>query len=590
MSVVRSDRAAPVLAATPTGWPVGPTNSHSGAPNEHQRALSASGEPFALHGRTPLESSVIPKKGAPLVSMMFANAITHPPATNARRESRTHWRWLLALLAASALSLAFAASAAAGVGTGTPITLNSQWWLGNAGFGTIAPTAYLDDYGDVHLWGAAKQRICLNPRGCGGDPNLLGTLPPGPYTPQRNIFTIAHTNFGTYADVGILTNGQIWLIDPRPPAIKDYSLVSLEGISYNPSNGPSTQIQLNNGWAPDTRFNTIAPAAFADDGAVHLEGAAVLTTTPTPPNPTLLGTLPGLGPAGNVYAIAHTNFGTYADVEITGHGGAGPGDAQIWLLAPRFPAFTDYAFVSLEGITYRTDTGFVGSFGNLPVDLFTNWFNTPNGSNENTVAGLNYVSSYEDTAGIVHLHGGIAQTAPRGQGCCEPVAFIQDPAERPSWSVFEIVHTNFGTYADVEIGTDGEIQVIAPRPPAVTDYAFLSLEGLTFAAASPKFFGLAVRGADRHWSDGHGDTSQAAAARARGARSPRAPARQGRGRASGAPPGGTIAARLEPARHRRLLRAGRYQVTLHAVNGNILSVPAPPGPRTLVVLANGGFA
>jgi hypothetical protein len=146
----------------------------------------------------------------------------------------------------------------------------------------------------VHLWGAAKQKICINPRGCGGagPPNLLGTLPPGPYTPQRNVFTIAHTNFGTYADVEIMTNGQIWLIDPRPPAVKDYSFVSLEGIGYNPSNGPSTQIQLNNGWAPDTRFNTIAPAAYADGGAVHLEGAAVLTTTPTPPNPTLLGTLP----------------------------------------------------------------------------------------------------------------------------------------------------------------------------------------------------------------------------------------------------------------------------------------------------------
>jgi hypothetical protein len=46
------------------------------------------------------------------------------------------------------------------------------------------------------------------------------------------VFTIVHTFNGTYADIAIQTNGQIGLIDPRPPAVKDYSFVSLEGISY----------------------------------------------------------------------------------------------------------------------------------------------------------------------------------------------------------------------------------------------------------------------------------------------------------------------------------------------------------------------
>jgi hypothetical protein len=521
--------------------------------------------------------------------MMSANAITNSPATNARHGSRTHWRWLLALLAASALSLTFAASAPAGVGTGIPITLG-PWWSGSAGFGTIPPTAYFDDYGDVHLWGAARQKICVNPRGCAGlgAPNLLGTLPPaGPYTPHRTVFTIAHTFNGTYADVSILTNGQIWLIDPRPPAVKDYSFVSLEGISYNPFNGPATQIQLNNGWAPDTHFNTIAPAAFADGGAVHLEGAAVLTSTSPPPNPVLLGTLPGLGPAGNVYAIAHTFNGTYADVEITG-GGFGGGDAQIWLFAPRPPGVTDYAFVSLEGITYRTDNGTVPLFGNLPVELSDNWANHPDGKSGPQPGGSNVVSSYEDTAGIVHLHGGLVQTAPGDQGCCDLVGFIADPAEWPSWNVFEIVHTFNGTYADVEIDTHGEIQVIAPRPPAVTDYAFLSLEGVTFAAASPKFFGLATSGTDKQ-----GTTVTVML------RKPRLLAlevREVRGRRL------VKVGVVQLGRHRagrsqlhwnvrvkgRRLPTGRYQVTLHALNGNILSVPAPPGPRTLIVLANGG--
>jgi hypothetical protein len=33
----------------------------------------------------------------------------------------------------------------------------------------------------------------------------------------------------------------------------------------------------------------------------------------------------------------------------------------------------------------------------------------------------------------------------------------------------------------------------------------------------------------------------------------------------------------------RLLPAGSYRVSLHALNGNILSVPADPGVRTLVL-------
>jgi hypothetical protein len=41
-----------------------------------------------------------------------------------------------------------------------------------------------------------------------------------------------HTFNGTYADVAITPSGQIELIDPRTPAVKDYSFVSLECITY----------------------------------------------------------------------------------------------------------------------------------------------------------------------------------------------------------------------------------------------------------------------------------------------------------------------------------------------------------------------
>jgi hypothetical protein len=46
------------------------------------------------------------------------------------------------------------------------------------------------------------------------------------------VYTIVHTFNGTYADIAINPNGQIILINPRPPAVKDYSFVSLEAITY----------------------------------------------------------------------------------------------------------------------------------------------------------------------------------------------------------------------------------------------------------------------------------------------------------------------------------------------------------------------
>jgi hypothetical protein len=37
----------------------------------------------------------------------------------------------------------------------------------------------------------------------------------------------------------------------------------------------------------------------------------------------------------------------------------------------------------------------------------------------------------------------------------------------------------------------------------------------------------------------------------------------------------------------RLLKTGRFEVSLDALAGELLSLPAPPGPLTLVVLGNG---
>ena len=106
------------------------------------------------------------------------------------------------------------------------ISVNLSNWTPSAGFGSRSPGWYVDGSGIVHLQGAAKQFSSS-----GSKAGLLGTLPPAA-RPSRNVFVIVHTFAGTYADVGIGKNGQIGLIDPRPPAVKDYSFVSLEGITF----------------------------------------------------------------------------------------------------------------------------------------------------------------------------------------------------------------------------------------------------------------------------------------------------------------------------------------------------------------------
>jgi len=101
------------------------------------------------------------------------------------------------------------------------------------------PAWFKDGFGVVHLQGAAKQ---ISTVGTGA--NRIGTLPKAA-RPSRNVFVLVHTFAGTYADLEVAKNGNINVIDPRPPAVTDLSFVSLEGITYRKSGPGATAIQLN---------------------------------------------------------------------------------------------------------------------------------------------------------------------------------------------------------------------------------------------------------------------------------------------------------------------------------------------------------
>jgi hypothetical protein len=339
-----------------------------------------------------------------------------------------------------------------------PIFLNTTNWSSSAGFGSGAPRWYKEvgfvDPDVVHLQGAAKQTSAT-----GSDPNLLGTLPPAA-SPDRVVYTIVHTFDGTYADIAIAPNGQISLIDPRPPAVKDYSFVSLEGITYEQFLPVPNLVSINSAnWSPDAGFGSSAPAWYTDGNFyVHLRGAATQISAGGS-NPNLLGVLaPFARPTRSVFTIVHTFNGTYADVGIDSSG-------NIGLINPRPPAVKDYSFASLESILYLTS----GTVNAIPLNT-ANW--SPN-------AGFNSARPAWTTAeGIIHLLGAAKQTSATGSN---PNLLGTLPSEAtPRRNVFTIVHTFNGTYADIEIAANGQIALIAPRSPAVKDFSFVSLEGISY--------------------------------------------------------------------------------------------------------------
>jgi hypothetical protein len=138
---------------------------------------------------------------------------------------------LLALLAVGATGLLLPMKAAAAFPVTTnPIQLDSNW-SGNAGYGSSVP-AWYEAQGLIHLQGAAK----LLPQQQIPGYYVLGTLPPEA-RPDRTVYTVVHTFAGTYSALAIYTNGQIAVFGDNPPPGPDYTVVSLEGVTYRPYQG-----------------------------------------------------------------------------------------------------------------------------------------------------------------------------------------------------------------------------------------------------------------------------------------------------------------------------------------------------------------
>jgi len=379
---------------------------------------------------------------------VFLTTIIRALARAPGRRSR-----LVATLAG--VTAAFCATAA----TASAYPLNpitpATGWSAKACCNAGPPGWYEDGFGIIHLEGAVSQTTKAGPQ-------LITTLPPAA-RPNRNVFVTVHTNFGTYANLAIASNGQVGVISPNPKlGTQDLSFVSLEGITYQPANKlPTTQINLNGGeWSQLAGFGSVVPQWYKDgSGIVHLEGAARQKCLPFCLNSNFVGQLPpAAAPPHLVMTIVHAFSGTWAPLFILP-------DGRIFT-NPSNGA--DLSFLSLEGVSY-----YPGPFAN---DLTGNL----NSVNWSAAFGGGPPGWVEDGAGIIHLQGQVTQTSATGANA--NVILTLPRVIAPSRAIFTIVVTAGGRYADIAILPTGQVVIAAPnRPPAgPLDLAELSLDSITY--------------------------------------------------------------------------------------------------------------
>jgi len=347
-----------------------------------------------------------------------------------------------------------------------PITPASGW-SANVCCAGGTPGWYRDAFGIIHLEGAVTTPNVQNPS------SLIAVLPPAA-RPNRNVFTIVHTFGGTYADLAIDTQGRIGVIAPQRPAARDFSYVSLEGVSYQPANQlPANPIEINqNNWIQhwQGQFNSFGasdPAWYKDPfGVVHLQGA----TRQFPPqpgllsNPTLIGAVPpAAAPSRTISTVVHTFNGTYADLFIFPSG-------AIVIAGPPAPSpnLSDFSFVSLEGVSYQTTP-----LSNVTSLNSANW--AP-GLGPSSAPGF-----VVDSAGIIHLQGEVNQTSSTGPnaGLIATLPGAARPRGRQVYVIAKMANGN--GYVDLVISLDGGIRVINPTLyPGQNAIVQLSLDSIAY--------------------------------------------------------------------------------------------------------------
>ena len=198
---------------------------------------------------------------------------------------------------------------------------------------------------------------------------------------------------------------------------------------------------------------------------MHLDGAARLLSFG--PGSDLIGTLPAAAsPPQDVYTIVHT----FADLHIAPNG-------EIRIIGPNAPGgWADYSFVSLDGITYNQSPPTNYDKVLCQITPGPQWASADSSVLWEDIVGEQIATGFRF---VDHLFGHVRLLS-GGSGADLVGTISQSQYCRPPHTVYTIVHTFGGTYADLSITPDGQIRVIGPMAPAVENYSFLSLDGITY--------------------------------------------------------------------------------------------------------------
>lgn len=110
-----------------------------------------------------------------------------------------------------------------------------------------------------------------------------------------------------------------------------------------------------------------------------------------------------------------------------------------------------------------------------PITLNSDWSGSAGWGSSSP--GFYVDTSLVDPA-VVHLQGAVRQVSTAGPN--PNVIGVLPPDARPDRSVYELVHTFNGTYADVVITPAGQIDLIYARAPLFTTSGLVSLDGISY--------------------------------------------------------------------------------------------------------------
>ncbi len=267
--------------------------------------------------------------------------------------------------------------------------------------------------------------------------------------PVHEQYIGVYTEGGTYGQLAVQRNGDMWLSGPSDGPSKEFS--SLAGVSFLAPHTRARPLHLENGWRPGPALDHAGvPAGTLIDGVLYLSGELRDPSTTHP----LLGVLPRADrPSRQLYMIANTSDWAPGVLQVSPNG-------KILLYGGNARMVTD-----LDGLSYS-----VTRSGWHKLPLINLWESLQTMDHTGT-------PSYRVSGGVVYLSGAVRQNS---QG--NVTLTTLPPAARPAHTLYICTYDIGGALGELVIEHDGMVESFgSPQQNAVV---FTSLAGISYPVNS----------------------------------------------------------------------------------------------------------